>query len=254
MCISCPGGPDVFLPATEISRPQKRERLPHPFQGVIGISNGKRYTRNKKRKDLPTEQLSSLDFTKEIETYLTSLSRADCCVSVQGEPRKCKCFSFLADKPSIIKVVACGLKKYFDLDDLTRKFVLTSEEWCANRLTGSSLKYQLPIFRGQITGDDDFGNDLEEAMKLSICQSAWSTIFNLGRTKLETVKKTAKGDQSMVHGNTGKRNVDDDKEKAYQEIISTLQFEQDNHSSPFATRIVRDNAGRSSIRKRTKNS
>ena len=91
-------------------------------------------------------------------------------------------------------------------------------------------------------------------MKLSICQSAWSTIFNLGRTKLETVKKTAKGDQSMVHGNTGKRNVDDDKEKAYQEIISTLQFEQDNHSSPFATRIVRDNAGRSSIRKRTKNS
>ena len=156
MCISCPGGPDVFLPATEISRPQKRERLPHPFQGVIGISNGKRYTRNKKRKDLPTEQLSSLDFTKEIETYLTSLSRADCCVSVQGEPRKCKCFSFLADKLSIIKVVACGLKKYFDLDDSTRKFVLTSEERYANRLTGSSLKYQLPIFCGQITGDDDF--------------------------------------------------------------------------------------------------
>ena len=59
-------------------------------------------------------------------------------------------------------------------------------------------------------------------MNLPICQSAWSTIYNLGRTKLETVKKTAKGDQSMVYGNTGKRNVDDVKEEAYQEIIFTL--------------------------------
>ena len=42
--------------------------------------------------------------------------------------------------------------------------------------------------------------------------------------------------------------MDDDKEKAYQEMFSTLQFEQDNHPSPFATQIVRDNAGRSSIR------
>ena len=50
-------------------------------------------------------------------------------------------------------------------------------------------------------------------MKLPIYQSAWSTIYNLSRTKLEKVKKTAKEDQSMVHGNTGKRNVDDDKEK-----------------------------------------
>ena len=125
----------VFLAPTDPTYSCQQQRYlewrksncpPHPFQGVIGISNGKQYTRNKKRKDLPTEQLSSLDFTKEIETYLTSLSRADCCVSVQGEPRKCKCFSFLADKLSIIKVVACGLKKYFDLDDSTRKFVLAS--------------------------------------------------------------------------------------------------------------------------------
>ena len=154
MCISCPGGSDIFLPATEISRSEKTERPPHPFQGVISINSGKRYTHNRKQKDLPTEHLSSLDFTNDIETYLDSLSRANCCVSMQGEPGKCNYFSFLVDKPRIIKVVVCGLKKYFNLDDLMRKFVLTSEERYANRLTGSSLKYQLPIFCGQIIGDD----------------------------------------------------------------------------------------------------
>ena len=52
----------------------------------------------------------------------------------------------------------------------------------------------------------------------------------------------------MVHGNTGKQNVDNDKEEAYQEIISTLQFDQDNQLSSFAMQLVRDDAGRSSIR------
>ena len=186
MCLLCPGESNLFLPERERSQPEKKERPPHPFQGVISKSNGKSYTRNQKQKDLPTESLSSFDFINDIETYLTSLSRADCCVAVDGESRKCNCFSFLSDKPGIIKVVACGLKKYFDLDDSTRKFVRTNEQRYANRITGS-LKYQLPMFCGQITGDNDFHNDIEEAMKLTICQSAWTIIYNLGRTKLETI-------------------------------------------------------------------
>ena len=60
---------------------------------------------------------------------------------------------------------------------------------------------------------------------------------------LEMDKKTAKRDQSMVHGNMDLQNMDDKKETAYQKILSTLHFEQDNHSSPFTTPFVRDDSG-----------
>ena len=45
-----------------------------------------------------------------------------------------------------------------------------------------------------------------------------------------------------------KRNVDNEREKAYLNIIEILQDLQDNRATPFATRIVRDIAGHSYIR------
>ena len=60
--------------------------------------------------------------------FHTNLSQEDCCVSVQSDARKCECITFLADKPSIVKVVALGLKKYFDLDKSNRKHMLVNEK------------------------------------------------------------------------------------------------------------------------------
>ena len=85
-------------------------------------------------------------------------------------------------------------------------------------------------------------------MEYGLCHPAWTTIYNLGRTASEKIKSIVEGSQSMVHGNTGTRNIDEDKEKAYNEIIETLGNLQDNHSMPFATRIVKDAAGHSSLR------
>ena len=134
MCGGCPG-PDLFLPKQTISRPEKKKRLPHPFQGITIRKNGKGYCRNQKQKDVSTQFMSASEFLEELLGYVSNLSREDCCVSVQGEARKCECIKFLADKPSIAKVVALGLKKYFDLDESNRKHMLVNEQRQADRLS-----------------------------------------------------------------------------------------------------------------------
>ena len=85
-------------------------------------------------------------------------------------------------------------------------------------------------------------------MEYCICHSAWSTLYNLGRKRSDTIKEIAKGNQSMIHGNKGKRHIDEEREKAFNKITETLTDLQDNFSTPFATRIVRDEAGRSLLR------
>ena len=76
--------------------------------------NGKGYCSNLKQSDVSTKFLSVSEFLEEIHSYVFNLSREDCCVLVEGEARKCECIEFLANKPSIVKVVALGLKKDFD--------------------------------------------------------------------------------------------------------------------------------------------
>ena len=125
-------GVDLFLP-TRNSRPEKKKRLPHPFHGVSTRKNGKGYASNLKQKDISTQYLSASDFVGEINSYVSNLSREDCCVSISGEARKCKCIQFLADKPGVIKSVSLGLKMYFNPDDSNRKIVLGSEQRQADR-------------------------------------------------------------------------------------------------------------------------
>ena len=50
MCGGCPG-PDLFLPKQTRSQPEKKKRLPHPFQGITIRKNRKGYCRNQKQKD-----------------------------------------------------------------------------------------------------------------------------------------------------------------------------------------------------------
>ena len=52
----------------------------------------------------------------------------------------------------------------------------------------------------------------------------------------------------MVHGNKGKRPIDEEREKAYQKVHEILSDLKENHSTPFSMRIVKDSAGRSTLR------
>ena len=72
--------------------------------------------------------------------------------------------------------------------------------------------------------------------------------ITLDEKSLEKIKSIVSGSQSMVHGNTGKRNVDEGREDAYQNIIDVLCGLEENESTPFAVRTVRDTSGRSSLR------
>ena len=152
-------GLDLFLPAPKKrNRPEKRSRLPHPFHSLARKRNGKGYCRNVKQKDASTQYLSSSQILEEISTYISNLSRENCCISIQGEARKYNCFQFLADKPNIVKYVALGLKNYFDFDEQSRKFFLVNEQRHADRLlkhSNSPLRYQLPIFIDRFVGNED---------------------------------------------------------------------------------------------------
>ena len=86
-----------------------------------------------------------------------------------------------ADKPNIVELIARAMNTYFNLDKSRRNFVLTSEQRYANRLTngrgccgGAAKAYQLPYFLKELDlqDDNDFHEDLQEAMELHICQAA----------------------------------------------------------------------------------
>ena len=97
---------------------------------------------------------------------------------------------------------------------------------------GAAKAYQLSFLEEfDRQGDDDFQEDLQEATELPICQAAWTTLFNLGRTSHVKIKLIAEGGELMIHGNTGKRNVDNEREKAYLKSMEILQDLQDNHAT-----------------------
>ena len=74
---------------------------------------------------------------------------------------------------------------------------------------------------------DDCQNDLRKATELSICDLAVSIFYNVGRRASRNKKTMTKG-KTMVDGN--KRNlIDEDKEKSYQNVISSsLRNNQNN--------------------------
>lgn len=118
-----------------------------------------------------------------------------------------------------------------------------------SKFTKSSRQYLLPVFVGELDGsDNELHDDLSEAMEHSVYHSAWSTLYTLGREGSDTIKEIAKGSQSMTHGNKGKRHVNEEREQVYNKITDTLTDLQENFLTPFATRIVRDNTRKLSLR------
>ena len=126
MCNSCEALTDIFLPSQ--SKPDKKSRIPHPYQNLTVKRNGKSYRLFENQKDIQTQHLSSVDLVERITSYLNLVSQEECCISVQGEARKCNCLSFLCDKPYVIDKVALGMQKYFNLDKEERNLWSTNDQ------------------------------------------------------------------------------------------------------------------------------
>ena len=77
-----------------------------------------------KTKSEDTVALSSSEFLGEIETYLFSLTRAGCCVTVQGEARS---LAFFANKPLVVNHVALSMQMYFDFDNRNQRYHLAEK-------------------------------------------------------------------------------------------------------------------------------
>ena len=65
------------------------------------------------------------------------------------------------------------------------------------------------------------------------------------RKQLKRMRYIVKGKQSMIHGNTDKHHIEGETEDAYKNIIETLRNCK-KQSTPFATRVVTIEAGKSS--------
>ena len=99
-----------------------------PISSVSTKKNGKGYCLDLNQKDLPTQHLDASEFLVEIQSYLANLSEEDCCVSVLGEARKCKCLQFFANKPGVVKAVSLALQNYFDSIESKRKLMLANDQ------------------------------------------------------------------------------------------------------------------------------
>ena len=205
------------------------------------------------------QKLSPSEFRAEINEYLLKLAQADCCVSVRGEAMKCTCLAFLADRHCVRGAVADALQLYFDSNESSKRLSLVRDYRQAFHLneakphdkqSGPPRNYPLPLFVDKFTGneDDAFTEDIAEAMRYGVCQATWTSLFNLKRTAFEGVKDLFDGKRCMVHGNKGKHHNNPKIDEAYRIIHERLHFEQENNATPFATRIVRDTAGCSSLR------
>ena len=80
-----------------------------------------------------------------------------------------------------------------------------------------------------------------------ICQSAWTTLFNVRRVSLATIKPRAEGTRSMIHGNKGKSFVSEENKQAYKHIDDKLTSLRNDYLEPHSSRLVRNAAGQTTV-------
>ena len=92
----------------------------------------------------------------------------------------------------------------------------------------------------------DGGDYLEIDLKLTfkyMCVNAFTALYNIGKKKMKRLLLQAPGCFVADHGNVGKQSVKKNNVEAYDDLRERLQYLRDNYSTPFATRVVRNEAG-----------
>ena len=62
-----------------------------------------------------------------------------------------------------------------------------------------------------------------DAMKMSICKSAWIIIFNFGCNAMAKIRAVYNGQSAMIHVNWGKHRFCEDKQAVYADIKEQLE-------------------------------
>jgi hypothetical protein len=203
------------------------------------------------------ETFTRIELQEDIAAYLGKLADEPCCINSRGDATSCKCLQFLSDKPVVCSSIADRMISQFDMEVADRKVSLASEYRNAKRCsnprhdyrTGPERNYGLPLSLVREDFTDEEKEDVSEANFHGICEAAWSTINNLGKTALGTIKAIAEGKASPTHKMQGKRNAETQEMlEAKQAAKEYVQDIVDNNSYEHAMRFVRDMAGHTSTR------
>ena len=204
------------------------------------------------------ETKSRDELKTDVASYVLDLANASCCITSQGCTTTCKCLHFLSDKEKVISLIADKMIRQFDMPATETKEAQASDYRCAKRLSnprhstkkdGPERNYGLPFISADDSCTDEEREDVSEANVYGICEAAWSTLHNLGRKGLKTIKSIAEGKSTSVHGNTGKRNAETNENlEAKQSAKVFVQKIEDENGYEHAMRFVRDQAGMTSTR------
>ena len=106
-------------------------------------------------KGIETQHLSLSDIVERITSYLTSVSREECCVFVENKARKFNHLLLLHEKPYIVNKVALAMHQYFNLEKEERNLWLGNKQSQINILITFRMtkKGEFPIFVGKPMGN-----------------------------------------------------------------------------------------------------
>lgn len=242
-------------PSSSSFTSEKVARQQHAFRYVTRTTTG--YRRGKKGSSSSSESLTPDEYRADMVTFVTDLANANCCIATDGYTRKCNCLSFVADKPVVIDAVADALLVHFNLDGYDKKQMSLANEYRhAERVKdphhkcseGPQRNFVLPLYYGTIDGDAETTADLADAMRHSICAACWTTLFDIGKKSLVSIKAVVEGRKGMKHKNEGNVTISDKMTVAYVSLDQQLAFYKLNFGTPFAMKYVRDVAGHTSTR------
>lgn len=213
-----------------------------------------------RRKGNEKATLTRDELQASVVSYLLNLAEAQCRITSQGKATTCKCLRFLSDKQKVTSYIADKMIRQFDMDATERKEALagdcrfakrcsSSNPQHAPRTMGPERNYCLPFICADDSFTDEEREDVREANHHGICEAAWSTINNLKKSALATIKSIVEGRSTAQHGLTGKQNAETIAIlEARQSAKEYVQKVKEENAYEHAMRFIRDQAGNTSTR------
>ena len=197
----------------------------------------------------------------DVASFIDTLAERGHCVSVHKDLTTCDCLAALKDKPSLQKSVANAIvcryvrasakeKTQHAVDCLRQASALSAIRPPRKSSDGPERNFFLPMSPYTIEPSDDPSDnaDVRDFAGHMICKWAFCDLYNIRAHKLKSLQAITPGQPIPEHKMTGKRNARAPHEDAYADLRKRLQKMMDEDGVPFATRMVRDEAGYLSTR------
>ena len=190
---------------------------------------------------------------KKLVNFVRMNAYADCCINVCGRPiRTCNCLHYLLGREIVIHAVAQILLNFFDMknkdqiehciDSLKQAAALKKEAqllWKHDSKKGPAKTFPLPVLSKERGVGCDNGKGWRDSIindrDHKICISAWTTLHNVGNSKLRRLQNIMKGNAdaslSIIDHKCNTLNRfprHSASHLAYESMCEMIQFQQDS--------------------------